>query len=173
MRTEAMLDVSRATRLEVVSARATEFIDITDRLAALVDQLALREGVLVVQTLHTTTGLLVNEAEPLLIEDLAARLACWAPLDLPYAHDDLARRTVNVLGTRERRNGHAHCRAALFRTSESLIVEHGRLCLGRWQRVLFVECDGPQRRHVVVRAIRACDERGDGLPCIVPAGSLA
>jgi secondary thiamine-phosphate synthase enzyme len=142
----------------VVSSRSTEFIDITDRLAALVREAGLSGGLLVVQTLHTTTGLLVNEAEPLLMEDLAARLACWAPLDLPYAHDDLSRRTVNVLGDRERRNGHAHCRAAVFRSSETLIVEDGRLSLGRWQRVLFVECDGPQRREIVVLPLRACDE---------------
>lgn len=144
-------------RLDVVTARSTEFIDLTDRLAALVRQAGLDRGLMVVQTRHTTTGLLVNEAEPRMLEDLAGRLACWAPLDLPYAHDDLSRRTVNVMGDRERRNGHAHCRAALFRSSETLVVEGGRLCLGRWQRVLFVECDGPQRRELVVLLMR-CDE---------------
>jgi secondary thiamine-phosphate synthase enzyme len=136
--------------LTVVTARSTEFVDITDRLEALVQASAIDNGVIVVQTRHTTTGLIVNEAEPRLLEDLAARLACWAPLDLPYAHDDLTRRTVNVMGDRERRNGHAHCRAALLRSSETLIVEGGRLSLGRWQRVLFVECDGPQPRDLVV-----------------------
>lgn len=156
MGAEAGLVVSRACRLEVVSSRSTEFIDITDRLVTFVRQVGLTQGLLVVQTLHTTTGLLVNEAEPLLLEDLASRLACWAPLDLSYAHDDLSRRTVNVLGARERRNGHAHCRAAVFRSSETLIVEDGQLSLGRWQRVVFVECDGPQRREIVVLPLRAC-----------------
>jgi secondary thiamine-phosphate synthase enzyme len=137
-------------RLRIVTSRSTEFIDITDRLEAIVAASTIENGAVVVQTRHTTTGLIVNEAEPRLLEDLAARLACWAPLDLPYAHDDLSRRTVNVMSDRERRNGHAHCRAALLRSSETLIVEGGRLCLGRWQRVLFVECDGPQPRDLVV-----------------------
>lgn len=145
---------ARCRHLTVVTTRSTEFIDITDRLEALVQAANPETGLLVVQTQHTTTGLLVNEAEPRLLEDLAARLSCWAPLDLPYAHDDLSRRTVNVLGDRERRNGHAHCRAALLRSSETVIVEGGRLCLGRWQRVLFVECDGPQRRDLVVLLTR-------------------
>jgi secondary thiamine-phosphate synthase enzyme len=135
-------------RLEVVSTRSTEFIDLTDRLAALVRQLGLDEGVVHIQTRHTTTGLLVNEAEPRLLEDLAGRLACWAPLDMPYAHDDLSRRAINIAGPRERRNGHAHCRAALLRSTETLFVEDGCLSLGRWQRVLFVELDGPQRREL-------------------------
>lgn len=155
MPVDAAVETSRSCRhLTVATTRSTEFVDITDRLEALVADSGLDEGVLVVQTRHTTTGLIVNEAEPRLLEDLAARLACWAPLDLPYAHDDLSRRTVNLLGDRERRNGHAHCRAALLRSSETLIVEGGRLCLGRWQRVLFVECDGPQRRDLVVRLMR-------------------
>ena len=51
-------------RLDVVTARSTEFVDLTDRLAALVRQAGLDRGVMVVQTRHTTTGLLVNEAEP-------------------------------------------------------------------------------------------------------------
>lgn len=145
---------TRCRHLTVVTTRSTEFVDLTDRLEALVQAANVEHGVLVVQTRHTTTGLLVNEAEPRLLEDLGARLACWAPLDLPYAHDDLSRRTVNIIGDRERRNGHAHCRAALFRSSELLIIEGGRLCLGRWQRVLFVECDGPQRRDLAVLWLR-------------------
>ena len=121
MRIDLPATVSPACqRLTVVTTRSTEFIDLTDRLSAVVAEAGLVHGLLVVQTRHTTTGLLVNEAEPRLLEDLAGRLACWAPLDLPYAHDDLSRRRLNVLDDRERRNGHAHCRAALFRSSETL-----------------------------------------------------
>jgi secondary thiamine-phosphate synthase enzyme len=133
----------------VVTTRSTEFVDLTDRLATLVHHARLAEGIVHVQTRHTTTGLLVNEAEPRLLEDLAGRLAGWAPLDLSYGHDDLSRRVVNLVGPRERRNGHAHCRAALLRTTETIMVEDGCLSLGRWQRVLFAEFDGPQRRQVV------------------------
>jgi len=50
----------------------------------------------------------------------------------------------------ERVNGHAHCRAALFRSSESVPIVGGALCLGRWQRVLLAEFDGPQMREVMV-----------------------
>jgi secondary thiamine-phosphate synthase enzyme len=172
MRADAGLVIPRACCLEVVSARGTEFIDITDRLSALVRDVGLEHGFLIAQTLHTTTGLLVNEAEPLLLEDLTARLACWAPLDLPYAHDDLSRRAVTPLGSRERRNGHAHCRAAIFRSSEMLIVEDGRLRLGRWQRVLFAECDGPQRRTLAVLPVRLDDGPRDRWPCNGPGGPI-
>jgi secondary thiamine-phosphate synthase enzyme len=56
-------------------------------------------------------------------------------------------RTVN-LTEQERANGHAHCRALLLPSSASLNVSRGRLVLGQWQRVFFVELDGPREREV-------------------------
>lgn len=128
---------------------ATEFTDITERLVACAQRLGLWSGLLSVQSLHTTTGILVNEAEPLLLGDLEALLRRFAPPERAYAHDDLERRTAN-LQPAERRNGHAHCQAALLPVSATLHVSEGRLVLGRWQRVLFAELDGPQRRRVHV-----------------------
>jgi secondary thiamine-phosphate synthase enzyme len=135
------------TILRVETRAPLEFVDLTDRLASLA--CGLGSGCLHVFTRHTTTGLLINEAEPLLLEDLAERLARWVPADDAYRHDDFSRRVVN-LGPGERVNGHAHCRAALFRSSESVPVVGGALCLGRWQRVLLVEFDGPQTREIMV-----------------------
>lgn len=140
------------TGLQVSTVRATEIVDLTDRLAQLIADAGVRDGLAIVQTRHTTTGLMVNEAEPLLWEDLDARFAGWAPDQDGYAHDDLQRRVVNV-GPHERRNGFAHCRAALLRTSETLLVTGGRLWLGRWQRLLFVDFDGPQRREIAVALV--------------------
>ena len=154
MPSEAATTGTSQRRLEVLTTRQTEFIDLTNRLEALVAEAGVRDGVLHVHTRHTTTGLLINEAEPLLMQDLEGRFARWAPDDHPYAHDDPARRTVN-LGEHERRNGFAHCRAALLRTSETIIVAHGRLSLGRWQRVMLVEFDGPQRREVAALLVPA------------------
>ena len=54
------------------------------------------EGLLVAQTRHTTTGLLINEHEPLLLADLEALFERLAPVAAVYAHDDFSRRTVNV-----------------------------------------------------------------------------
>jgi thiamine phosphate synthase YjbQ (UPF0047 family) len=53
----------------------------------------------------------------------------------------------------ERPNGHAHCRALLLPSSACLNVNGGRLLLGRWQRVFFVELDGPRERELSVFVI--------------------
>jgi secondary thiamine-phosphate synthase enzyme len=104
-----------------------------------------------VQTRHTTTGICVNENEPLLLTDLLALLERLAPRGTAYAHDELHRRS----GVRpdERPNGHAHAKALFLRTAETLNVADGRLQLGRWQRVLLLELDGPREREVSLLAM--------------------
>ncbi|HKC54543.1 MAG TPA: secondary thiamine-phosphate synthase enzyme YjbQ, partial [Vicinamibacterales bacterium] len=102
-----------------------------------------------IQTLHTTTAIVVNEGEPLLLSDFAALLEEAAPRDRRYRHDDLIARTVNITAE-ERVNGHAHCRALLLPTSACLNVCGGTLMLGMWQRVFLVELDGTRVRHISV-----------------------
>ncbi|HXH06127.1 MAG TPA: secondary thiamine-phosphate synthase enzyme YjbQ [Vicinamibacterales bacterium] len=133
--------------LDVDTVEATEFVDVTGLIEEAIARCGLVEGVAAVQTHHTTTGLLVNECEPGLLEDLARMFERVARADGLYRHDDLDTRTVNV-HPGERRNGHAHCRAALLRTTEWLIVRGGALALGRWQRLFLVEFDGGQRRRL-------------------------
>ena len=138
--------------ISVVTRETLEFVDLTPAVTSLVETLGVRDGVLTVQTRHTTTGLLINEHEPLLLEDLRAMFERLVPAAASYAHDDFAVRTVN-LGPTERTNGHAHCRAALLRTSESIPIVDGQLTLGRWQRVFLVEFDGGQRREVSIAIV--------------------
>ena len=92
-------------------------------------------------------GSCVNENEPLLLGDLLALLERLAPRGaVAYAHDELHRRPD--VPADERPNGHAHAKALLLRTAETLNVAAGRLQLGRWQRVLLLDLDGPREREV-------------------------
>jgi secondary thiamine-phosphate synthase enzyme len=138
--------------ISVVTQQELEFVDLTASLSGLVEALGVCDGVLTVQTRHTTTGLMINEHEPLLLDDLKAMFERLVPAGASYAHDDFSCRTVN-LGPNERRNGHAHCRAALLRTSESIPIVDRRLTLGRWQRIFLVEFDGGQRREISVALV--------------------
>ena len=137
------------TSIHVTTSHPTEFIDLTDRLARLVADAGLRFGILNVHTLHTTTAIVVNEHEPLLLADFQSLLEAAAPGEGPYQHDDTAMATVNLTDA-ERPNGHAHCRALLLPPSACLNVVGGRLLLGRWQRVFLVELDGPRERDISV-----------------------
>jgi secondary thiamine-phosphate synthase enzyme len=137
----------RHVTIRLTTRHPTEFIDLTERLEELVADADVRFGILNVQTRHTTTAVVVNEHEPLLLADLQGLLERAAPADARYRHDDATARTVNVTAG-ERANGHAHCRALLLPSSVALNVVSGRLLLGQWQRVFLVELDGPREREI-------------------------
>ena len=149
METLAPNSTCRHTRIQIATERPTQFIDITDRLRELVAEASIRFGFVNVQTLHTTTAIVVNEFEPLLLADFSTLLQNVAPCDAGYRHDDVTARTVNLTAD-ERVNGHAHCRALILGASACLNVIDGRLLLGRWQRVFVVELDGPRAREFSV-----------------------
>lgn len=147
MHTYAIASISRHTAIRITTQQPTQFIDLTDQLSQLVSDAGIHTGLLNVQSLHTTTAIVVNEHEPLLHDDVTRLLNRVVPCDPPYAHDDLAVRTVNLTPD-ERVNGHAHCRSVLLASSVCLNVLGGRLHLGQWQRVFLVELDGPRTRDV-------------------------
>jgi len=135
--------------IRIATDHPTQFIDLTDRLEALVAQSGIRFGFVNVQSLHTTAAIVVNENEPLLLSDFADALERSAPTRAVYRHDDLAVRTVNLTAD-ERINGHAHCRALMLGLSACINVIYGRLHLGAWQRVFLAELDGPRDREISV-----------------------
>jgi len=146
---ETLTPLARHVTIHLTTREPTEFIDLTGRLETLVANAGIRSGILNIQTLHTTTAVVINEHEPLLLADFKKLLESAAPGDTRYRHDDATARTVNVT-VAERPNGHAHCRALLLPSSVSLNVASGRLLLGRWQRVFLVELDGPREREISV-----------------------
>lgn len=149
METVVPATTCRHSRIRIATRRAMEFIDLTDQIEALAAEAGIQAGLVNIQSLHTTTSIVVNEHEPLLLTDFAALLAEAAPRHAAYRHDDMSARTVN-LAPGERPNGHAHCRALLLGSSALLNLAEGRLQLGRWQRIFLVELDGPRAREVSV-----------------------
>jgi secondary thiamine-phosphate synthase enzyme len=151
----APASIYRHTTLRIATDQPTQFIDLTAALEALVAAAGVRSGLVNIQTLHTTTAIVVNELEPLLLSDFSTLLEHTAPQQAGYRHDDVTVRTVNVTPD-ERINGHAHCRALLLGSSACLNVIDGKLMLGRWQRVLLAELDGPRGREISVLVFGEC-----------------
>ncbi|MDJ0847190.1 MAG: secondary thiamine-phosphate synthase enzyme YjbQ [Myxococcota bacterium] len=140
--------------LHVRTRECLEFIDLTDAIAARLHGSGVDHGIVNVQSRHTTSAVLVNENEPLLLEDLKVRLESFAPRGNAYRHDDFSVRTVNMVPG-ERPNGHAHSKALLLPASVGLNLVAGRLQLGRWQRVFFVELDRARDREISLLVLGA------------------
>ena len=126
-----------------------QFIDLTEEIVAIVARSGVQDGWVNVQTRHTTTAVIVNEHEPLLLEDLKRTLARLVPQDDDYQHNDFEIRTHNMTPD-ESPNGHSHCQSLLLSSSATLNILNGEIQLGRWQRVFFIELDHARDRTVSV-----------------------
>lgn len=131
------------TSLTVTTDAAFQVRDITDAVLERVAAAGLRDGLVHVASRHTTAAVIVNEFEPNLIQDLERWLSEIAPARRGWKHDALAHTIPS-----EPANTHAHLRAMLLGRSETLAVAGGSLALGTWQRLWFVELDGPRRRSL-------------------------
>lgn len=151
METLAPSSLYRHRKIRIATERPTAFIDITDHVAALVAEAEIEVGFVNIHSLHTTTAIVVNEHEPLLLDDFRSLLERIAPLGGSYQHD-VGVRAVDPVPD-ERRNGHSHCRALLLGASVCLNVADRRLQLGRWQRIFLAELDGPRTREVSILVV--------------------
>ncbi len=148
---------SALTRLVVETHEPIQFLDITDKVADVVNSSGLRDGLVSIFSRHTTAAVRVQEDEPLLLQDLRAFLERSAPRHDHYRHNDFRIRTVHMHDD-ESPNGHAHCLQLMMGASETVPVVDGEMLLGAWQRIFLVELDGPrERREVAVQVVGSAD----------------
>ncbi|MDP6666091.1 MAG: secondary thiamine-phosphate synthase enzyme YjbQ [Dehalococcoidia bacterium] len=138
--------------VQVESTDAPELIDFTDTVKQLVAESGVMQGQVSVYSTHTTFSVMINENEPLLLQDMEHFLERCAPKDAYYGHNDFELRTVSMRPN-ECPNGHAHCQHMILGTSEIVPVIDGNLLLGEFQRVLLVELDEPKPRQVAVQVM--------------------
>ncbi len=128
------------------------FLDITEDVRAVLRSSAVAFGQLAVFSRHTTAAVILQEHEPLLLEDLRDRLTAFAPTGAYYRHNDFDIRTVNM-HENEPENGHSHCQHILLGTSETIPVLNGELHLGEYQSIFLVELDDARDRTVCVSVL--------------------
>lgn len=129
-------------RIGLNSQGDTDIIDVTDRVRQYVSAAGLRDGHVLVFVPGSTGALTTVEYEPGLLRDLPALFERLAPRDIRYHHDE----------TWHDGNGHSHARASLLGPSLTVPVEGGRLLLGTWQQIIFVDFDNrPRSRELVVQ----------------------
>ncbi len=137
------------TVFEYQTKESLEIIDLTDQVVEYIEKSGIKNGLANIQTLHTTTGLFLNENEPLFWQDLKKHIEEVASREKKYGHDDFDIRTVNVCDG-ECANGHAHCKAVHFQANLTLNLIDGKLQLGTWQRILFIELDRARARKIQI-----------------------
>ncbi len=136
-----------STSLTLTSEEHTEVVDITKDVRDALQQCSVTSGIALVNTLHTTCALFVNEYQAALIDDIKGLIERLVPERGGYRHDDPRYSDC------ERGNAHAHLRAALLGRSVAVGVSDGDLVLGRFQSIILAELDGPRKREITIQVI--------------------
>jgi len=136
-----------STSFTLHSDERTEVCDITKLVRDAVQQFPVTTGIALINTLHTTCALFINEYQAALMDDLKRLVETLVPERSGYRHDDPR------FSDCERGNAHSHLRAALLGRNIALGISDGDLTLGRFQSVIFAELDGPRKREITVPVI--------------------
>jgi secondary thiamine-phosphate synthase enzyme len=126
-----------------------EFVNLTEFVEERVRKSGIQDGMALVQSLHSTTALFLNEWQDALLDDVRSLLEQAVRADLPWRHNDPRYSDC------ERGNAVSHLRTLLLGTSALLPVCCGRLMRGTWQSIILVELDGPRRRSVALQILGA------------------
>jgi secondary thiamine-phosphate synthase enzyme len=126
-------------RFTISSKGDSEVLDITERVAEILAQRNLREGLITVFVAGSTASITTTEFEPGLRRDIQDALQRIAPQGSRYHHDD----------TWHDGNGHSHVRAAIMGPSLTIPFSQGQLLLGTWQQIVLVDHDNRSRDRTI------------------------
>ncbi|MCC7574834.1 secondary thiamine-phosphate synthase enzyme YjbQ [Candidatus Woesearchaeota archaeon] len=119
-----------------------EFVNITDDVEVAVRKSGVKEGLCLINPMHITSAVYVNDAESGLIEDFQVWLEELAPRKPGYKHHQTGED-----------NADAHLKRTLMGHQVTLPITNGSLDLGTWEQVYYAEFDGRRKKRVVIKII--------------------
>lgn len=126
--------------ISVTTHNRNELIDITSFADETLRRNAVKNGICVIYTPHTTAGIMITENADLDVKtDITHFLEKLIPEDSRFAHSE--------------GNSDAHIKSALCGNSRTVFVENGDLALGEWEGIYLAEFDGPRKRKVWIKII--------------------
>ena len=131
--------------LNIMTKEYNQYIVITEEIKKAVSGSKIRNGMVTVETRHTTTGIMMNEALECLESDIDDFLKRIVPEDHPYAHCHMLRDYGSTGG-----NPTGHIKSLIAGNHCHLPLIEGRIVCGSAQDIYFCEFDGPSERTVSI-----------------------
>ncbi len=132
-------------RFSIKTKGFNDVIDITERVSEIVEKSRVKDGICLISCPGSTCGITTMEYESGLIEDLKRILERIAPMEEDYEH---CKRWGDC-------NGFSHIRSALIKPFLAVPIEKGKLALGTWQQIVFLDFDNrPREREILVKILR-------------------
>ena len=120
-----------------------EFINITDKVDSAVKKSIVREGIVLVNAMHITASVYINDAESGLIEDFKDWLSAIVPMKKGYRHNDMD----------YKKNAHSHLMRTIMGREVVIAITDGKLDLGPWEQIYYAEFDGRRKKRVLIKVI--------------------
>ena len=126
--------------LKITTNQRIDFVDITHPVQNAVNGSSVDDGIITIYVPHTTCGLMINEgADPDVVSDIQYQLKNLVPYQKGYKHME--------------GNADSHIKTCLVGSSETIIIENGKLVLGTWQSIFLCDFDGPRSRKVYLKIV--------------------
>lgn len=120
------------------------YLNITPQVEMAVKKSGVQEGLCLVNAMHITASVYINDDERGLIQDFDELLERLAP------HEPIAKYRHNLTGED---NGDAHIKRQIMGREVTVAVTHGKLDFGPWEQIFYGEFDGRRRKRVLVKII--------------------
>jgi len=135
-----------STVLKVQTEQREELHNLTALVRSFVKSSGVRNGSVIISSLHTTSAIFINEWQDALVHDVKTYLSEFIAKDVYYRHNDPAWSDC------DRHNADSHLRSLMLGISLTLQVADGDVVLGEWQSVMMAEFDGPRERSIRIQA---------------------
>ena len=124
------------------TTKRIEFINITDKVEEVIRKSKVKEGLVLVNAMHITASVYINDAESGLINDYQKWLKELVPMDRDYEH--------NLTGED---NAYAHLMRTIMGREVVVAISNGKLDFGPWEQIYYAEFDGSRKKRVMVKVI--------------------
>src|SRR5262247_4889591 len=128
-----------------ITSDRMQLINVTERINEIVRKSGIRDGIVHLQSLHTTTAVFINEWQDALLHDVRSFLDEIVHRDGYYRHND------PTYSDCERNNADSHLRGMVMGQSLCLQVRNSAVLLGTWQSIILAEFDGPRSRSMSIQ----------------------
>jgi secondary thiamine-phosphate synthase enzyme len=128
--------------LTVQTKQKREFMNITPNVREAAEKSGIRDGLVLVSSLHANSGILINDEEPGLLQDIDEWANRLAPHGDQYHHSP-----------RSESNASTHLQALLLNHQAIVSVVDGKLELGPWQQVIYAELDGQRPKRILIKVL--------------------
>ena len=146
MHKNSLVFMMKTELIRLLTKQYNQMICISSEIQAIVKKSGIQNGLITIQTMHTTTGIMMNEQLECLESDIAVFLERLVPEGYPYSHARMLHDYGSTAG-----NATGHLKAHITGNHCHFPVVNGEMEAGGAQEIYFCEFDGPRNRKVIIK----------------------